>query len=210
MNKLRFASLALGMLLVSSLAFAYPDEPTFESVTKLGPNQRQGVAVREIKLVRYTSRDANAITINSGDAVVYDTNSDDGVSIRRTTTSADGALAGILVTQILTADGNSTSALDDAGRRNWGWALVHGPVVANVTAGGTNVHSIGDPFYTSKNEGSVTTLETFTYSMDSGVTLATYNSNALHYSKKISASGGFFMDAASASDTTAEVFVTLE
>ena len=192
--------LALFTMCVVCSANAYAADPQFRTWTdKSMMTDKQGTPVRVLKRVRFASNDANAVGIVSGDAVKYDTVSDDGVTVAFATTSKDGAFAGIAVTTIQTADSASASAQDDAGRRNWGWIIVHGPANANVTAAGTNNNAVGAVLITSRDQGKVTTFETPTGSVASlDTAIAAANS------------GGFFYDAASASDTTVEVFVNLE
>src|SRR3990167_10855282 len=57
-----------------------------------------------LKFVRYGESAENGAQIVSGDAVVYDSISDDGITIDLTTTSADGAFAGLAVVTIPTSD----------------------------------------------------------------------------------------------------------
>ena len=189
-------------------AFALPS-PSLETWTDKSENvNRSGTPVRVLKLVRYTSRDSDGFALASGDAVVYDTNSDDGVSVRQTNTSADGTLAGIMVTAVSTADGNSVSAHEDWGRRNWGWALVHGPINANVRAGGSNAHTVGDSWVTSRDGGAITATQNFNLSHDmADAAWQTYTNLMVRQESK---KGGFFLDTATASDTSVEVFVNLE
>ena len=138
--------------------------------------------------------------------------SDDGVTIALTNTTADGNIAGIAATTIQTADSAVADIHQDAGHRNWGWYVVHGPMTVRVRAGGTNVHTSGDGFITSRDGGRVAALETLALSYD-GVaagTIATYRTYATTVVKAASNTGGFFMDNAVGADTEADVFVMLE
>ena len=126
--------------------------------------------------------------------------SDDGVSVNLTTTSADGAFAGFAVVAIPTAEASSTTIYDDEGRRNWGWIIVHGPMTANITAGGTSAAGVGKAFITSTDAAKIAGYPTA--AADAGwVTTATQSGTSV---------GGFFLDAPAAGDTTAEVFITRE
>ena len=199
MRKLILALFTL--CVVCSAGNSYAAEPTYETWTdKSVHTNKQGTPVRVLKRVRFASRDANAVGIVSGDAVIYDTVSDDGVTIAFTTTSKDGAFAGIAVTTIQTADSASANAQEDAGKRNWGWIIVHGPANANVTASGTNANAVGNPLITSRDQGKVTTLEAPRGAGAASLDTAFAASN----------SGGFFYDAADGSSTTVDVFVNLE
>lgn len=192
--------LLLSVFLISANAFAY-DEPQFIGSQKLNNTadaQREGY--RAIKLVRFASRDSNAISLVSGDAVVYDTVSDDGLTVRATVTSADGAFAGIICTTIQSADGSSNIAFDDAGRRNWGYVIVHGKADARLTAGGSNGAVVGEPFATSRDQSRISGYET----------PSTDAASIARVQKASANSGGFFFNTPAASDTTTQVFVTAE
>lgn len=176
-------------------------EPGFESWSNKSVNVgRESNPVRILKLVRNSAGGDNGVTIVSGDAVVYDTNSDDSVSVRVTTTSADGAFAGIAASQILSSDASAAaSAFDDIGRRNWGYIIVHGPANANTTTSGTNGNAAGDLFVTSTDAGKITGT-----SSNSTVT-----ATGAEVSKVVRGKGGFFYSADNAS-TVALVFVENE
>lgn len=204
MNKSKFLALSLVAMLFSiGTAFAY-DQPSLVSYEeKRNAGGRQSDPVRVLKLVRNASRDAVAsgwistTGFASGDAVRYDLISDDGVTVAYSAAnSGDSAFAGICVTLIPSAESASTSALDDIGKRNWGWILVHGPVIANISVGGTNAHSAGDPFIMSNDFGKVTTF---------GNTTGSAVGSTLKQGR-----GGFFLDAVTAANSSEEVFVQAE
>lgn len=155
--------------------------------------------VREIKLVRFSLTNLPAVV--SGDVLVYDTLSfDDGITVRKTTTSADGTVAGVAVTAIQTSDSTETStAATDLGRRNWGYVIIHGPIQAKISAGGGNGCSAGDSAVTSSDSGAITTLETVNGSTVTGALL-----------KKANGKFGFFMDACDGSSALQKVFVENE
>lgn len=200
MNK--FIKLLLIAAVVSMPSLAQADSPTYETYTNKSEKAgKQSNPVRVVKLVRFSATEQAVATISAGEVVVYDTNSDDGVSIRRTTTSGDGAIAGIACTRIPSADAGATADSLDLGRRNWGWIVVHGPATANTVQNGGNGASIGDAFITSTDAGAITTFAT----QDNGV-------GGTSLTRKVAnASGGFWMDAASASSTNQhDVFVELE
>lgn len=195
--KIKFLALSLAVFLAASgvaYAVSTPDDP---GIIKDVVGASQDTTVKVFKLVRYPKRGQNDTSLAVNDVVVYDTNSDDGVTVTTSTVSADGSIAGIVVTTIQTADGNSTTAAGDNGRRNWGYIQVHGRTTAKVTAAGTGGHSAGDPWFTSTDAGAVCGIQ-------SSVSLST------GLAKKISARGGFFFDDAVTADTTADVFVNLE
>lgn len=198
--------LALSLLTFSfgGVAFAV-DLPSNPGMVKRITGATQGTPTRVYKLVRFASNvlGGSVQTISAGEAVVYDTISDDGITIRRTTTSADGAFAGIAVTSIVSNDNRTgTSADDDAGNENWGYIIVHGPTTALVTGSGingANNASVGDPVITSSDSGAVTTF-VGTTSLGSGGNEA----------KRFGNKGGFFMDAPTDQSNTIDVFINLE
>lgn len=204
-NKL--ALLVLLAVMVSGNAFAAftnPPEASIDARKEGLDGRKMGSQPVVIILVRNSLTGINQVGIASEDAVVYDTNSDDGVSVKLTTVSADGALAGIAVTTILTSDAaTGTTAYDDYGRRNWGYVLVHGKCTAKVTAGGTNGNVVGAPFITSTDSGAITTY----YSFDSAVTVADRVNTVLRIGSN---KGGFFYNTADGSSTSVPVQVELE
>lgn len=182
--------------LFASPAFCLDDTKIGNVIKLNGVGARQGEAVRLLKLVRFVDGTEDTASLASGDAVSYSLVSDDGVSVIESTSSADGAFAGISAMTIQTADGDATTAYDDTGRRNWGWIIVHGPANANLTAAGSNGAAAGDGFITSNDDGVVTAIE--------GGTGTLSRADALRI---VAGSGGFFMDAPGTSDTSVEVFV---
>lgn len=197
MNKyLRNLALAISLVLVSSVAYAFPSEPTFDE-TRKNQSSRQATPYREIQLVRFPTQGANSIAV-SGDVAIWNTVSDDGVSIALTTTSADARIAGVVCVTIFSPDNaTATSALDDIGHRNWGWIITRGLANVKVTAGGTNGHGVGDVFITSTDSGAATTVPT----QDRTTAAGAFAVGA--------ARGGVFYNAAVAADTTALVNVDL-
>lgn len=201
MKKLTLMALGLlGIVALSANAYAVnvpADEP---QILKRGIGGKEFQPVRVYKLVRYAERMVVGTGLVSGDVVVYDINSDDGITVNVTTTSADAAVAGIAAMTIQTGDNSTapTSAADDYGRRNWGYILVHGPMTMNVAAGGTNAPSAGDPWITSADAGK-------------GCSFAPTSAVATTaLTKKLGNRGGFFYNAPAAADTSTLVQVNLE
>ena len=181
-------------------AFAI-DDPQYKNIVQLrGDGTGQETSPRIVKLVRNPLMGNSAVSFVSTDSVVYDLVSDDGVTVTTSVVSADNAFAGICATAIPSADISTSTLVDDVGRRNWGWIVVHGPAVAKISAGGTNGNAAGDPFITSVDVGTVTTLETL-------VNVAAADINRV--TKDVTAASGFFMDAAGTgpTSTSMEVFV---
>lgn len=202
MRKHYLASLLAFVLLgVSTSAFAF-SEPSSIGHNKRVRGSDQHVDSKVFKLVRNGVIGAQGISMVSGDAVIYDTTSDDGVTVALTTTSADGAFAGICVTAIPSSDGTTTttSALDDIGRRNWGYIQVHGRALAKVSAGGQNAAAPGDLFITSGDSGAVTTM----------LRVAGTNTTTTELGKIAQGRGGFFYDAADGTSTMVEVQIDKE
>lgn len=206
MKKFKFLGLLILGLFITTGAFAYPS-PTYSSYTDKSDRANAdfpGTPVRVLKWVRYSQNGVNNTSLVSGDAVIYDTISDDGVSVNTTTLSADMRFAGICVTAIPTSDNTTTTKIsDDWGRKNWGWIIVDGPAVANATAGGMNGAVAGDPFVTSTDAVKITTYSAMTVDV-TGAAASTTNTKI---AKAGAARGGFFLDTVVASDTTAKVFV---
>jgi len=203
----KYILIALSAVFMATSGVAYAADPTiagWDNKSKYAQQAGQGGTRQTVtlKLVRYAAGEQNAASILSGDAVVYSTVSDDGISVTRSSTSADGAFAGIAVTTILTADTAQNSPYEGWGKRNWGWIQVHGKVVANVTAGGGNGAAVGDFFITSSDAGQITTIVNRTSEGE-------VNAGSL---REVAAKGGFFMDslASDASSTSVDVFVNVE
>lgn len=200
MKKLKLLSLALVAVMLVGVTPAFAGGPYNIGEIK-GTPRKQGEPVRTYKLVRFSTRGPNIASLASNDVVIYDLASDDSVSVRTNTASAEAAVAGIVDMTILTPDSASTSAFDDAGKRNWGYIIVHGPAKAKVTAGGTNGNVAGQGWITSRDAGAITGLETVTSSDATSMT----NQN-----KVAIAAGGFFYATADSSSTSVPVFVRLE
>ena len=200
--------IALTLLTMAFGVNAYAvDRPADNGIIKRPDGGRQSQAVKVYKLVRNSSQNGTTGVISIGSVVVWDTVSDDGISVRMTTTSRDGAIAGIAVTLIspdVTALGPAAS--DDEGKGNWGYIQVHGNCNALTLTGGTNGNAAGNVFITSSDAGNITTFRSDVGNSDAIAVLNTRN-------------GGFFYDAtgtassgtsASVGQTQVDVFVTLE
>jgi len=116
--------------LLGSVAFAYDEGST-------GPNLKRSIGapasypVKVLQLVRNGENGANESAMSNGDVVIWDCNSDDGVSVTyigtggNPSTSTD-AVAGVVVGSIPTAETTGTTAVTDVGKRNWGYIQVYG------------------------------------------------------------------------------------
>lgn len=158
MRKHILIALSILFLGTSGLAYAYSTPSAVGEIKKVR-GADQGEQTRVFKLVRYVEQAQNGASIVSGDAVVYSTVSADGISVTRSSTSADGAFAGIAVTTIPTSDVVQNNVNDGNGQRNWGYIQVHGMTTANITAGGAANCSAGDSFITSADAGQVSCFQ---------------------------------------------------
>lgn len=185
----KFMLLLLGALLVSVPVFAAEspanEGATIQDLVKGGP---QDTGVRIYARVRNSSQAANEASLVAGDAVVWDSVSDDGYSVTKVFASADNLFAGIIVTTIPTDDTGGTS---DVGGRNWGYAQVYGIGSANSTAGGSNAANVGEPFITSGDDGKITSA----------------NASDATNAAVLGSRGGFYLDAGDGSSTSYDVFI---
>jgi len=125
------------VLVIIAFAFAYSnalavDYPEGNNVIV---GSRGGVPTdppRDIRLVRYGVADANASGLLSGDCVIWDTNSSDGLSVILTTTAGDERFAGICAMPIGTDDNGAVE--DVPTTRNWGYIAVRGYALASIDA----------------------------------------------------------------------------
>lgn len=140
MKKYIFSLFAL-LVLGTGLVYAQGDEGTTGANTKREISGALGyVPYKELQLVRYAeTQNLGSLALSAGDVVVWNTISDDGVTIGLVgTTGSVDSVAGVVVSTIInTADSTGTTPGVDYGRRNWGFIQVRGlcPVV-NVTSGG--------------------------------------------------------------------------
>ncbi len=118
-------SLVAVTFLVCGMAFAYDEGSDI--------NQREisgGTAsdpVRFIQLVRNPEVGDDVASLSAGSVVVWDINSDDGVTINVVTAAgqSNDAVAGVTVGSIPTSDGARTAA-NSVGRREWGYIQTYG------------------------------------------------------------------------------------
>ena len=123
MKRLLVASFAI--LLMAGVAFAVQSPGHGDKLNQGGLPSDPGKIFR---LVRYVAvdNDVNASTLTADSLVVWDTVSDDGVTVTTTTTSGDAAVAGIIPIAIQTPDTLGRTAFQDVGKRNWGWVQTYG------------------------------------------------------------------------------------
>lgn len=119
--------IATGLLLASSMAFAYSDGGLINVKEMSGGTSAD--PVRVYRLVRYPEADANGTSLTAGDVVVWDCVSDDGVTVNvLASTASTDAVAGVVVATIATGEVGSAgnTAVQDIGKRNWGYIQVKG------------------------------------------------------------------------------------
>ena len=204
MKKILFVVLAI--LLSASVAFAAPD-PTHTRGTVEGPGAVGEIrgngnfpseCYRTFRLVRYANCNANDMHISPDNAVIWDTVSDDGVTVMLSTTSADSRVAGVAVSHILTADAAGNTAAQDIGRRNWGYIQTYGLCQVSLDECGGflvgNAIALGN-----LNPGKVTGYA------GSGTIIEIFGSTDV--SADIQGVMGFAMDTATTSSNNAEVFL---
>lgn len=87
----------------------------------------------EVVKVRYGRMGPNIRSLTSGDVVSWDIVSKDGVTISLCTVSQDSNFAGVLVTDIASAENTATIG----GSRNWGYMAIRGYCLASVDTTGS-------------------------------------------------------------------------
>ena len=131
MKKILILVLALSLLLAGEALAAAISYPAMDSNiildSPVGFSQTRPTT--KIKLVRYGKNVADAASLNSGDVVVWDMNSRDGVTISGCHVLNAVSYAGVLVTTINTPDSSAMGQGDD----NWGWMATEGYCLAQVT-----------------------------------------------------------------------------
>src|SRR3990167_9012601 len=115
---------------------------------------------RDIRLVRTgflgvtaIGRNTSRYAIFSGEALVWDTNSSDGITVTTTTTSPDLRFAGVAVTSFETDDVNGIDG-ENGGVANWGYVVIQGWALASVDVAATAGATVG--LNTAAHEGALT------------------------------------------------------
>jgi hypothetical protein len=188
--------LVVALLCVSGVAYAGQvalgvSPGAGEIIAKNGAND---IPDKTFRIVRFmvASNDvkpADTPSLTADSIVIWDTTSDDGVTVCTTTTSYDSAVAGVVPIAILTPDAPGATANVDLGRRNWGWLQTYGKCeVYGMTLGTAAVKSA---LGTSSQAGAAGVYV-------SSATVPTTQGNA-----------GFYYDAYTAGATDVEAFVRL-
>ena len=134
----KISLITLAILLISGVAFAGTVNNEHSSTQYSGAIIWQGPRdidepLQIVVPVRYSSCEANETSIASGAALIWDTNSADGVSVTKALgTDGDLRFAGIAVTTLLTQDSGSLDADD-----NWGMMCIKGYCLASMDSSTT-------------------------------------------------------------------------
>lgn len=183
----RIILVLLAVLFIAGIAFA--ETPGY----RLSPGRGEIIQMpfqsdppKKFRMVRYIGG-LTASTLAADSIVVWDTVTDDGVTVNTTTQSGDSSVAGILVQAIMTQDTTSNTAVQDIGKDNWSWLQTYG--LSQVDMSGTTTVLAGSAMGTSGTAGKATMfMPSTTNSLAQG-------------------NAGFFLDAAAASSTDVECFV---
>lgn len=139
--------LVLIALFVATTAFAYII-PSPGIGDKMGQGKFPSDPHKTFRLVRYVplagasvqaTNVENAASVDS--VMIWDTASDDGVTVTLCALSGDTRVAGVAAVTILTPEVGTlgNTAAEDIGKRNWGWIQTYGPAEVSTdasTAGG--------------------------------------------------------------------------
>lgn len=129
MKKLIYSFIIASFLFCGGVSFAYDEGVETHKIEESGGPA--ATAVRVYTLVRYPEinpvRPDGLRGISAGDVVVWDTVSDDGLTVNYLDrTGSTDSVAGVVVTDTIpTADVTGTAS-ETAGRRNWGYIQTYG------------------------------------------------------------------------------------
>lgn len=189
----KIISLVLVALLIGTVAYAAQPLASPGEGDIMGAGQFPSDPGKIFRLVRYMpalgTMDSETLTAES--IMIWDLNSDDGVTITESTTSYDSAVAGITAVQTLTS-GTVTAcgrtAVLDIGAPNWTWLQTYGKAEVRVqTTSGT---------VTAGDAMSCGSIAGMACDFLASATASGANGNA-----------GFFYDTASAAETDVECFL---
>ena len=130
MKKFLFSLFAIAFLIGGGVAFAEYKEGSFANTKEEHPGPASN-PVRVYTLVRYPDLGATGTqtALTNGDVVIWDLVSDDGVTVNLIGEGgavSNDAVAGVVVGDILTPEVNGNTAVQDLGKRNWGYIQVYG------------------------------------------------------------------------------------
>lgn len=146
---------------------------------------------RTFRLVRYVPASSGYETsLTAESIVIWDSTSDDGVTITTTATSYDSRVAGITANIALTHEAWGNTAAEDVGKRNWTWLQTYG--LAEVRVAGAGAMKVGDALGTSVYHG------------EAG------NFVASATNPQVQGNAGFWLDNGTAAANNVEVFLKCE
>lgn len=192
----KIISLVVVALLLSGVVYAAQPLKSPGVGDILGQGKFPSDPHRIFRLVRFIppTGGVNSFGISADSIVIWDLNSDDGVTVTVTTTSYDSAVAGILAVDTLTPDtiaGLGKSAANSIGLRNWTWLQTYGKAECQVQKT-CSTATEGDALATGSIAGSA--CDFLASATSSGA-----NGNA-----------GFFYDTGAADAKNVEVFLKLD
>ena len=170
MNAKRIIAIVVVILFMGSMAYSVPATNNNGPGDILGQGKLDSQASKIFRLVRYEPASAtnDSKTLTSECIVIWDTTSDDGVTVTTTVTSGDNAVAGVIVATTLTPEQGAIgqTAAQDSGKRNWTWLQTYG--YCKVLASDALTTAVGDKIGTSTHRGFASTF-TQTGTMSGGV-----------------------------------------
>lgn len=123
----KILAILFAVLMISGTAFAGTSgAPAHVNSVWVGGTGEPGQPIQEYVLVRNGRVDAVMGGIVSGDCLIFDTTSDDAITITRDTTGF--GFAGVAVTDIATSDTIVVSAAD----KSWGYMCIRGYALAQI------------------------------------------------------------------------------
>lgn len=156
----------VAVLFIAGTAFAGTSgAPAHTNAIWVGGHGQPGTPIQEYILVRnaHGSVKGTSAGISSGDVLIWDTASADGVSVTRDTLGY--GFAGVAVTDIATADTPSTVTPQD---KNWGYMCIRGYCLALTD---TSKSTTGHTLVSNGNtvQGSFMTLNNYTAGVAGGI-----------------------------------------
>lgn len=203
MKKLIYGFLIASFLISGGVAFAGDyDESGAIRNTKLQHPGQASDPCKVVEFVRWADAGPNQPSLTSGDVVIWDLLSDDGVTIslvqalvaNADIASSSDAVAGVCIGTIPTAETNigGLSPAASEGRRNWGYIQIYGfnpnvKVDSSTISAGDGLKASGDP-----RRAKTVVRNTYSSQGNGGATL------------------GFAYDATSATTDGVDVFIKTE
>jgi len=185
--------LLIAALLMCGTAFGATKSIGDDDGGLIAPKAYSWSPERTFRWVRYVPTGATSISpsVSADSIMIWDLISDDGVTVTLTTTSGDGAVAGVVINDMLTPDLGTlgATAASDAGKRNWGWLQTYGLSSCNFFVSDAAA-VVGRSFGTSTSPGQATG----------------FNSTVIPTGQ----AAGFVYDAVTGSATGVEVFIKCE